>query len=260
MNIRRELTRCLKNYIPNLQQQSTTAAMTDTDEIIRCSCGSAEQLPLSKPGKEAWIRCDICETWQHPICVGLLDDKNLMPEEYFCEECKPEYHHRFQFGSGPDNRAHIAEERQAMHVMQRTRNDAERRKKTMWLVDEIMAIVKAQPKTMNGHWRTLSGLPAKPLDEEDFHEKMLLSIRIVLNNATVTALEGFRARLVKIRFSGMEVVAAELWTLKTWLVPQFMTRMESVTGKEWLEAKFEMQGLDSMGQANAKVVRKYFNL
>jgi hypothetical protein len=33
--------------------------------------------------------------------VGLLDDKDHMPNDYFCEECKPQHHGRFfKFGTG----------------------------------------------------------------------------------------------------------------------------------------------------------------
>lgn len=108
---------------------NTTRAMADTDQPLRCPCGSDEELPLSQEGKRAWVQCESCIAWQHPICVGLLDDENHMPEHYYCEECKPEHHKRFQIGSDSDNRADIAKERQEMFVTPRLRDDAERRRR-----------------------------------------------------------------------------------------------------------------------------------
>ncbi|KAI9317893.1 hypothetical protein BX666DRAFT_1856358 [Dichotomocladium elegans] len=36
------------------------------------------------------VQCDQCEVWQHCDCVG-LEEKDI-PEQYYCEECKPENH------------------------------------------------------------------------------------------------------------------------------------------------------------------------
>lgn len=123
-----------------------------------------------------------------------------------------------------------------------------------------MAIVDGQPETLDVHWHDLTDLPAELWMENDFYRNIVLSIRIVLNNAAVPALEGFRVRLVKVRFSEAKVVATELWRLKAWLNPQFMAKMESVEGKEWIEALLEMQGLDGVGLGTANFVRKYFDL
>lgn len=38
-----------------------------------------------------FIQCDSCQVWQHGGCVGLMDE-SMSPDEYFCEECKPELH------------------------------------------------------------------------------------------------------------------------------------------------------------------------
>ena len=46
------------------------------------------------PSDEAggmFIQCDICKVWQHGGCVGIMDEA-ASPDEYFCEECKPEFH------------------------------------------------------------------------------------------------------------------------------------------------------------------------
>ncbi|KAI9028085.1 hypothetical protein CLU79DRAFT_550798 [Phycomyces nitens] len=36
------------------------------------------------------VQCDKCEVWQHCECVGL--EEQDIPEQYYCEQCKPENH------------------------------------------------------------------------------------------------------------------------------------------------------------------------
>ena len=38
------------------------------------------------------ICCDNCLAWQHNTCMGLSDDDDMLPEKYYCEQCKPEDH------------------------------------------------------------------------------------------------------------------------------------------------------------------------
>ncbi|KAK5459785.1 Histone deacetylase complex subunit [Exophiala xenobiotica] len=75
------------------------------EEVTRCICGQAEypgpsaSLRQQQPNPEAltddtgnfFVQCDKCGVWQHGGCMGLLDE-SLLPDEYYCEQCKPEYH------------------------------------------------------------------------------------------------------------------------------------------------------------------------
>lgn len=36
------------------------------------------------------VCCDQCEVWQHCECMGLEEQE--IPEQYFCEQCKPSDH------------------------------------------------------------------------------------------------------------------------------------------------------------------------
>lgn len=38
-----------------------------------------------------FVQCDNCHVWQHGGCLGLTDD-SMLPDEYYCEKCRPEYH------------------------------------------------------------------------------------------------------------------------------------------------------------------------
>jgi len=90
----------------------------EEEEVTRCLCGQQEYpgLPLSRrealgsgaikleglpptdssdlPSDEIgsmFIQCDTCKVWQHGGCVGIMDEETS-PDEYFCEECRPELH------------------------------------------------------------------------------------------------------------------------------------------------------------------------
>ncbi|EXJ78454.1 hypothetical protein A1O1_08854 [Capronia coronata CBS 617.96] len=91
------------------RQQDEEESALDPDpveeEVTRCICGQAEYPGPSaatrqqQPNPEAlsddtgnfFVQCDNCGVWQHGGCMGLLDE-SMLPDEYYCELCKPEYH------------------------------------------------------------------------------------------------------------------------------------------------------------------------
>ncbi|KAI9634962.1 uncharacterized protein MKK02DRAFT_37837 [Dioszegia hungarica] len=54
------------------------------DEVTRCVCQLEDGDPLM-------VACDKCNVWQHGPCVGIWADEEA-PDEYFCEQCRPELH------------------------------------------------------------------------------------------------------------------------------------------------------------------------
>jgi hypothetical protein len=38
-----------------------------------------------------FVQCDSCQVWQHGGCMGLTDE-SMLPEQYYCELCRPEFH------------------------------------------------------------------------------------------------------------------------------------------------------------------------
>ncbi|KAF3936812.1 hypothetical protein ABW19_dt0203943 [Dactylella cylindrospora] len=64
---------------------ATTEENSDDGEIIRCVCGAD-----TDEGGRQMIQCDRCNAWQHSSCMQ-IPTKNT-PEEYYCEQCKPELH------------------------------------------------------------------------------------------------------------------------------------------------------------------------
>jgi len=61
----------------------------DGDAIIRCICGYVEE---DEEDDRVMICCDMCEAWQHNECMEISEDSNELPDQYFCEQCKPEDH------------------------------------------------------------------------------------------------------------------------------------------------------------------------
>ncbi|KHN95886.1 Spen-like protein [Metarhizium album ARSEF 1941] len=61
----------------------------EPDEVIRCVCGATEQ---DEDSGEAWISCETCYAWQHNVCVGVSSFEDEIPDNYWCEQCRPEDH------------------------------------------------------------------------------------------------------------------------------------------------------------------------
>ncbi|KAL4896155.1 transcription factor S-II, central domain-containing protein [Aspergillus ambiguus] len=66
-----------------------TPAPSEEEEIIRCICGEYEE---EEDVERDMICCDQCSAWQHNDCMGLKFAKGEEPDQYFCEQCRPENH------------------------------------------------------------------------------------------------------------------------------------------------------------------------
>ncbi|KAF3401186.1 Transcription factor bye1 [Talaromyces pinophilus] len=70
-------------------EPTPTPSEQNEEEIIRCICGEYEE---EEDIERDMICCDRCSAWQHNDCMGLTFAKGEEPDEYFCEQCKPENH------------------------------------------------------------------------------------------------------------------------------------------------------------------------
>ncbi|KAJ5093775.1 hypothetical protein N7456_009636 [Penicillium angulare] len=61
----------------------------EEEEIIRCICGEYEE---EEDVERDMICCDQCSAWQHNDCMGLQFAKGQEPDQYYCEQCRPENH------------------------------------------------------------------------------------------------------------------------------------------------------------------------
>ncbi|KAJ1825465.1 Histone deacetylase complex subunit, partial [Coemansia sp. RSA 2599] len=56
----------------------------EDDGVVRCVCGERND-------GELMIQCEICQVWQHTLCMGIRDEAHI-PDKYYCEKCRPEDH------------------------------------------------------------------------------------------------------------------------------------------------------------------------
>lgn len=61
----------------------------EEEEIIRCICGEYEE---EEDVERDMICCDNCLAWQHNDCMGLTFAKGSEPDQYYCEQCRPQNH------------------------------------------------------------------------------------------------------------------------------------------------------------------------
>lgn len=94
--------------------------VNEDEETTRCMCGQLDYPgpPVDAPagiargGKNVsppeelsdeisglFIQCDDCLVWQHGGCVSIMEN-SAVPENYYCEECKPDLHQIFKSTSG----------------------------------------------------------------------------------------------------------------------------------------------------------------
>ncbi|PIA17693.1 hypothetical protein COEREDRAFT_85961 [Coemansia reversa NRRL 1564] len=57
---------------------------TSDDGVVRCVCGERND-------GELMIQCEVCQVWQHTLCMGIRDAAHI-PDDYYCEKCRPGDH------------------------------------------------------------------------------------------------------------------------------------------------------------------------
>ncbi|KJZ73799.1 hypothetical protein HIM_06917 [Hirsutella minnesotensis 3608] len=92
----------------------------EPEEVIRCVCGATEQ---DEDSGEAWISCETCFVWQHNVCVGVSSYEDEIPENYWCEQCRPQDHQELLEGIAKGEKPWEA--RRKAHEIE----EAERKKK-----------------------------------------------------------------------------------------------------------------------------------
>ncbi|MCJ1313162.1 hypothetical protein MMC25_006839 [Agyrium rufum] len=71
------------------QAEATPLEEEEEDAIIRCVCGVEDD---DEDVERTMICCDECAAWQHNECMEITEDPDQLPEQYYCEQCRPEDH------------------------------------------------------------------------------------------------------------------------------------------------------------------------
>ncbi|KAK9460459.1 transcription factor S-II, central domain-containing protein [Lipomyces oligophaga] len=76
-----------------IDDEEDDAEDDDDNSVIRCVCG----LDHSDPDDERTLmaQCENCMCWQHPECTMGITNEAEVPEQYFCEQCRPDLHKFF---------------------------------------------------------------------------------------------------------------------------------------------------------------------
>ena len=61
----------------------------EEEAIIRCICGYVEE---DENDDRVMVICDQCEAWQHNECMEISENSEELPDQYYCEQCRPEHH------------------------------------------------------------------------------------------------------------------------------------------------------------------------
>lgn len=136
----------------------------DDDAIIRCICGCVEE---DKDDERVMVHCDNCKAWQHNECMEVAEDPADLPDEYFCELCKPEDHVELlaKVARGEKPWEERARQREREEEERKARRRKGGRKGKKGRVSEIKGSVLNDVKTsdidING---TPASTPAKKVD------------------------------------------------------------------------------------------------
>ncbi|KAM3580503.1 Histone deacetylase complex subunit [Umbelopsis sp. WA50703] len=134
-------------------QSSSEDESSDAGSITRCICGEIHNEGLM-------VQCDKCEVWQHCSCIGLLEQD--IPEQYYCEECRPENHSWIKLGNGRNKRQYHPDgnaEKRHQPKKRMTNNSRE--------ADVPLADILLSRAFVNGE----ESSHAAPMDENPMHEE-----------------------------------------------------------------------------------------
>ncbi|KAJ7132764.1 hypothetical protein C8R43DRAFT_1023224 [Mycena crocata] len=67
---------------------SQPAAEEEENGVTRCICGREDDPDAG----EFMVQCETCKVWQHGQCMGFHSETQLHDDDYYCEQCRPEFH------------------------------------------------------------------------------------------------------------------------------------------------------------------------
>ncbi|KAJ7072284.1 hypothetical protein C8F01DRAFT_1243348 [Mycena amicta] len=80
---------------PKEKNQPDDSAPQPEDEenggVTRCICGREDDPDAG----EFMVQCEICKVWQHGLCMGYDSEAQLHDDDYYCEQCRPDFHSEY---------------------------------------------------------------------------------------------------------------------------------------------------------------------
>ncbi|KAK7057150.1 putative histone deacetylase complex subunit cti6 [Favolaschia claudopus] len=73
---------------------SQVAAEEEENGVTRCICGREDDPDAG----EFMVQCETCKVWQHGLCMGYDSEAQLHDDDYYCEQCRPDFHPDFKKG------------------------------------------------------------------------------------------------------------------------------------------------------------------
>ncbi|KAJ7770201.1 hypothetical protein DFH07DRAFT_806067 [Mycena maculata] len=70
---------------PDAQQPP---AEEEENGVTRCICGREDDPDAG----EFMVQCETCKVWQHGLCMGYDSEAQLHDDDYYCEQCRPDFH------------------------------------------------------------------------------------------------------------------------------------------------------------------------
>ncbi|KAJ7251473.1 hypothetical protein B0H12DRAFT_1296210 [Mycena haematopus] len=63
-------------------------AEEEENGVTRCICGREDDPDAG----EFMVQCETCKVWQHGLCMGYDSEAQLHDDDYYCEQCRPDFH------------------------------------------------------------------------------------------------------------------------------------------------------------------------
>ena len=117
----------------------------EAEEIIRCVCGQYEE---EEDEERDMICCDECSAWQHNDCMLLPYSTANAPDQYFCEQCRPEDHKALldAISKGEKPWEEVAKKREDARLSKKKKG-GKRGRKSGGRPSEVRSEVSQEPET-----------------------------------------------------------------------------------------------------------------
>ena len=141
-----------KGKAAKASSEPSPPAEDEGDAIIRCICGYVEE---DEDDERKMVVCDSCEAWQHNECMEISENDDELPEQYFCEQCRPDLHkvllEKVARGEKPwEERARQRAQEEEEERKARRRKGGKRGRKSSTRVGDIKADLPPEEGKSNG--------------------------------------------------------------------------------------------------------------